>query len=358
MKVNILVFSCLLLNAICLPAQVVQPNEEEKLIAQRFEYIRQIKQYTGGLYWNDLVGNNFPGTIAYFSKSASYFINPQPQMKDKVSSYTVLENQFDWNIWRLRMPYDSAGFVIVTQFQYAPKSKGFINYMTPVLFCSSPEITKKEKPEYTNVQLWSIALMREMFRQYQYSNTAMLTYVIRLNQEHRLLDKDSLQGIFRNNSDFRDTLKTENELLKRALAASSFEEEKKIFTEYLRLRNKRVATYFKQKKFMVNVSEELWEKLEGTAVMQEKIMKENFNKVPVPDFIIKNDPLYDASFTFTDSENTSYSDFRNNANYIDVTGYNMVLLLEKNKVSYKANFFNYASLPLHMQLKYFYKIKS
>jgi hypothetical protein len=202
--------------------------------------------------------------------------------------------------------------------------------------------------------------MREMFRQYQYSNSAMMSYVIRLEQEKRKLDKDSLQGIYRMNSDYRDTLKLENELLKLAVAAASIDEEKKFFSDFLRLRSKRIAAYFKQKKFMVNASEELWEKLEGTAVMQEKIMKENFNKVPVPDYLIKNDPMYDPAYVFNDASaaDNSYSDLTDDKPYVDVTGYNMIMLLEKNKVSYKDNFFNYASLPLHLQLKYFYKIKN
>jgi hypothetical protein len=51
-----------------------------------------------------------------------------------------------------------------------------------------------------------------------------------------------------------------------------------------------------------------------------------------------------------------YFDSKTADYYLGATGFNLVRLLEKNQVDYKNNFFNYASLPLHMQLKYFYKL--
>ncbi len=108
-------------------AQILQPTEQEKLITERFEYIRQIKNYIGELYWNNFAKNDFPGTIVYFTDSASYFIHPLPEMKDKVSKYSLLYNDYDWNIWKLRMPLDSAKFVMETTFQFDPKAKEYIN---------------------------------------------------------------------------------------------------------------------------------------------------------------------------------------------------------------------------------------
>ncbi len=341
-------------------AQILQPTEQEKLITERFEYIRQIKNYIGELYWNNFAKNDFPGTIVYFTDSASYFIHPLPEMKEKVSKYSLLYNDYDWNIWKLRMPLDSAKFVMETTFQFDPKAKEYINYRTPVLFCSSPELTKKEKVVIGTTQEWSIALMHELYHQYQYANEAILTYVLRLYQEKKMIDMDSLQTIYLSNQAFRDTVALENELLKKAYASTSIEEEKQLFTRFLKLRSKRNLDYFKKKKFWITTPENFWEKLEGSCLMMEKQLKENFNKIPPTDYIIKNDPMYDKAFAFKEtdpSEISFYTELKDENFYVGTTGYNMVRLLEKHKVPYKDNFFSYASLPLDLQLKYYYKIK-
>ncbi|MCC6583639.1 MAG: hypothetical protein IT271_08050 [Chitinophagales bacterium] len=354
--------SVLLFFAVCFQAQsqIIKPSPEEKLITERFEYIRIIKKYIGNLFWKNFSNNDFPGTVVYFSDSASYFINPLPEMKEKVSKYTIMENDYDWNIWKLRMPLDSAVFVMETQFQFTPKSKSYINYKTPVLFCSSPELSRKEKEKLNTTQEWSIAMMHELYHQYQYSNEAILTYMLRLYEEKKMIDMDSLQGIYLNNQAFRDTVKLENELLKQAVAATSLEEEKKLFSRFLKLRTKRDIDYLKKKKFYINTPENFWEKLEGTCLMMEKQLKENFRNIQPSEYIMKNDPMYDPSFAFNEQELSEiqfYNQLDDTKFYFGTTGYNMVQLLEKNNVPYKDNFFSYASLPLELQLKYFYKLK-
>lgn len=202
--------------------------------------------------------------------------------------------------------------------------------------------------------------MHELYHQFQYSNEAILTYVLRLYQEKKMIDMDSMQTIYLKNPEFRDTLQRENELLKRAVKAGSFEEEKKLFAEFLRLRSKRNIAYFKKKKFYIQTPENFWEKLEGTCLMMEKQLKENFKNIKTTEYIIKNDPMYEPGFVFDESEQSEksfYTELSDTIPYVGATGFNMVQLLEKNKVPYKDNFFNYASLPLDLQLKYFYKIK-
>lgn len=364
MKRKLIQTYCILLlllsSAASLQAQIYPPTPQEKLIIERFEYIRQIKNYIGNKYWKDFARNEFPGTIVYFTDSASYFINPKPEMEQKVSKFTLLENDYDWTIWRMRMPLDSAKFVMETQFQFDPRTKKYINYKTPVLFCSSPELTKKEKVKMGTIQEWSVALMHEMYHQYQYSNEAILTYVLRLYEEKKMIDMDSMQGIYLSNKAFHDTLQLENDLLKRAVKAGSLDEEKKLFTEFLRLRNKRRLEYLKEKKFQIATPENFWEKLEGTCLMMERYLKEDFNKIPPTEYIEKNDPLFGSGVLFNENDPAElnfYTELDDKNFYVGTTGYNMVQLLEKNKVDYKGNFFNYASLPLDLQLKYFYKIK-
>jgi hypothetical protein len=360
MKIKIAALLLLLSFAFHSNAQILKPTEEEKLITERFEYIRIIKKYIGNLFWKNFSNNEFPGTVVYFTDSASYFINPLPEMKDKVSKYAILENDYDWNMWKLRMPLDSAKFVMETQFQFSPKAKGYINYRTPVLFCSSPELTKKEKEVMNTTQEWSIAMMHELYHQYQYSNEAILSYIQQFYEQKKMMDMDSLQTIYLTNQAYRDTIKLENELLTKAIAAGSLEEEKKLYAQFLKLRSKRQLDLIKKKKINVNTNENFWEKLEGTCLMMEKQLKDNFSQIKPTDYLAEHDPMYDKNFAFNEKELSEiqfYSELDDERFYVGTTGYNMVQLLEKNKVPYKDNFFSYASMPLYLQLKYFYKIK-
>ena len=353
--------SMLLMLVQLLSAQtIIQPTDDEKLIMDRFEYIRLVKNYTGDVFWSKFSTQDFPGTIVYFTEDASYFIHPKPEMKEKVSKYSVMENDYNWTIWKLRMPLDSAKFVMETQFQFDAKSKGYINYKTPVLFCSSPELTKKEKEVMNTTQEWSVALLHELYHQFQYSNEAIMTYVLRLYQEKKMIDMDSLQGIYLANKEYRDTLTLENDLLKKAVDATSFEEEKKLFAQFLKLRSKRQLAYFKKTKFWVTTPENFWEKLEGTCLMMEHHLKEKIHEVEPPAALLERDKMYQQGFRYdeeSDAEKVYYNELDDDRFYVGTTGYNMVRLLEKNNVPYKENFLNYAALPLDLQLKYFYKIK-
>lgn len=347
---------CVLAEA---PVQMVQANAADKLVTDRMEYLRTMKNIVGELYWPKLVNNDFPNTVVYFADTVSYFIHPQPKMKSQVSKYTVMENEYDWNIWRMHMPLDSAPYVIETQFQFInpKKEKHYINYKTPVLFISSPELMVKKNDKLTSTQAWSIPVMHQLFRQFQYANEAMITYAMRLYEEKKMVEIDSLQGIYRNVPIFKDTLNAENELLKKALAATSIEEEKALFTEFLRLRAKRYTQYNKENKTWVSAAENFWEKMEGTCEMMEKILKENFQNVPQSEKLLTSDSMYVQSYTMPIEEASYYSELKDDKFYVGTTGYNMLRLLEKNKIPYKDNFFSYASLSLDLQLKYFYKIQ-
>ncbi|MBP6048144.1 MAG: hypothetical protein KA457_01625 [Chitinophagales bacterium] len=338
------------------PVQIVQASTADKLVTDRMEYLRTMKNYVGELYWKKMIGDDFPSTVVYFADTVSYFIHPFPKMKNQVSKYTVMENEYDWTIWRMHMPLDSAPYVIETQFQFNPKKeKYYINYRTPVLFISSPELMQKKDAKITSTQAWSIPVMHQLFRQFQYANEAMMVYAIRLYEEGKMYEIDSMQGIYRNHALFRDTLQLENEILKKALAASSVETEKELFTEFLRLRAKRHTLYNKEKKTWVSAAENFWEKLEGTCVRMEEKLKENFHNIPISEKLAASDTLYVKDFSITNEDNNS--ELKDDKYYVGTTGYNMLKLLEKNKVPYQENFFSYASLSLEMQLKYFYKIQ-
>lgn len=339
---------------------LIEPTEKEVLIIERIKYLNDLRRFAGNLFWKDFAANEFVGTTVYFSDSNAYFINPEPSVLDKVSKYKIINNKYDYNVLKLATPYDVPTYIIETVFETEDGNKKNINYMLPILFCSSPEISAELQPELVHTQDWATSVFHELYHQYQFKETAIYNYLNSFIKQNRMLTKDSMQSIYENNWSFKDSLIKENDLLLKAINAKSLEEEKKYFTEFLKTRTKRRSEFYKQKKITIGPIEEIWEKLEGTALYIDAILKENFAKIPVNEYLLTNDKyykkenIYDGYSINTAKDYTSITDAKH---YFGATGVNLVRLLEKNNVDYKSNFFKYASMPLSTQLKYFYKIK-
>jgi hypothetical protein len=340
--------------------EFVEPNAKEKLMIERINYLNSLRKFAGNLFWEDFGKNDFIGTIVYFTDSNAYFINPEPSVLEKVSKYKKLENEYDYSVLKLVTPYDQPTYIIETVFETEDGNRKNINYMLPILFCSSPEITAALQPEIIATQEWATSAFHELYHQYQFKETAIYNYLNSFIKQNRMFTKDSMQSIYENNWSYKDSLIKENDLLLKAINASSVAEEKKYFTEFLKTRNKRRTEFYKQKKITIGPIEEIWEKLEGTALYIDAVLKENFSNLIENKYLLENDKSFRKENIYQNYKldtATDYTSINDAKHYFGATGINLVRLLEKNNVDYKTNFFKYASMPLSTQLKYFYKIK-
>lgn len=336
-----------------------EPTEKEIIIIERINYINQLRKVAAELFWQDFGKNDFIGTIVYFSDTNAYFINPEPSVLSRVSKYTVLSHQYNYHVLRLATPYDKPTYIIETVFEAEDGNKKNINYMLPILFCSSPEISAQLQQEAIVTQEWATSVLHEMFHQYQYKETGIYNYLNSFLKHDRMLSKDSMQGIFRSNQSFRDSIIKENDLLLKAINTTSIDEEKKYFSDFLKIRNKRRTDFYKQKKALIAPIEEIWEKLEGTALYIDAIVKQNLDNMADNPYLAEKDKYYSKTKlykNFTIENTPDYISVNEAKHYFGATGINLVRLLEKNKVDYKSNFFKFGSMPLSTQLKYFYKI--
>ena len=339
---------------------VVFPSSQEVLIANRIEYLNHLRKFAGDLFWKDFSNDSSVGTIVYFTASASYFFHPDPVVMEKTENkFEIVASPTPTKMLRLKNPFDSAVNVMETEFEYEDYAKNKIDYKNPVLFCTSTEDIATYDPKINSTEDWVIIALHQYYHQFQYKHDAVFNYILSLTKQNRILNMDTLQGIFRSNWAFHDTLLLENQNLLNALNSTSMEQEKAYYKEFLRLRDKRRAEYNKKYKFQIGIPEDFWEKMEGTAQYLEAATKMHFADFPVDSVLVETDPMYKSNNIFQDfSFDTApeYYDSKDAIYYLGATGFNLVRLLEKNKVDYKDNFFNYASLPLHLQLKYFYKL--
>lgn len=339
---------------------LVEPNEQELLIIERINYLNEMRKLSSNLFWKDFGLNEFPGTIVYFTDSLSYFINPEQSVLDKISKFKALKNPYDFTILRLALPFDAPTFVIQTLFETSEGNKKNINYMLPILFCSSPEVSKTLQPEINSTELWASNTLHEYFHQYQFKIKAIYSYLNVFISQKKMFDKDSMQSIYNKNWNFKDTLVKENDLLLKAINSNSLEAEKNYFTQFLKSRNKRRLEYQKKTKFAIGQIEDLWEKIEGTTLYLEAVLKQNFGQLPPQHYLIQHDTLFLNQNIFSGfnlATDLKYTSIQDADYYFGATGLNLIRLLEKHNVDYKKDFFQYASMPLSTQLKYFYKIK-
>lgn len=339
---------------------IVEPNENEKLIAEHIKYVNDIRQLAADLFWKDFGKDEFVGTIVYFTDSLSYFFNPEESVLEKISKYKSIKIKYDWVMLRLALPFDEPTFVIQTIFETSEGNKKNINYMLPILFCSSPEVSKKIQPEIESTEKWGVSVLHENYHQYQFKTKAIYSYLNTFISNNTMLNKDSVQSIYLRFPNFKDTLLKENDLLLKAINSSSIEQEKIYFEQFLKLRNKRRLEFQKSQKIKIAQLEDIWEKLEGTTLYAEAIVKQNFDKLPKSHYLIANDPLFlnqNIFSNFSMNNDPKYTTIEAAENYFGVTGYNLVRLLEKHNVDYKSDFYTYASMSLATKLKYFYKLK-
>lgn len=339
---------------------VVFPTSYEVLIAQRIEYLNRLRKFSADLFWKDFGGDSAVGPVVYFTASASYFFNPNQLVLDRVDGkYEIVASPAKTKMLKLKNPFDSAVNIMEAQFEYEESLKNRISYRNPVLFLSSTEDIANYDHNIRSTEDWAFSALHEYFHQYQFRHDAIYNYIMSLVKQKRIMNRDTLQGIYRTNQAFHDTLVLENECLLKALAATDIEQEKTYYKEFLRLRNKRRMEYSKEHKFQFNIPEDFWEKIEGTSQYLEAVAKKYISQFPVDSVLLETDPMYKAHagfLNFSFDTAPEYYDCQQANYYLGATGFNLVRLLEKHQVEYKDNFFNYASLPLHMQLKYFYKL--
>lgn len=348
----------------CLSTQVATaqelPNEKETIMVERINCLNKMKQFAGNLYWKDFGTNNFVGTIVYLTDSASYFFNPEALIMERIHNYAPIDASDEYSLLKLA-PFKTPIAIIESMFEPEFGDKTQIYYKLPVLFASSPELYQQlNTNEFSNTDEWLINAFHEYYHQYQYKNIAILDYITNLLKQKKLLTMDSLSTIYHTNIAFKDSLDKENQLLIKAIQSTDKEVEKKYFTEFLKVRNERRKQYLKQTKFPINLPEDFWEKLEGTTYYQEAILKHNFNAFEGDSILLQIDKNYTGGNSFSSfnmNSDPKYSDTNQAFYYVGAIGFNLIRLLEKNKVEYKDNLFKYASQPLHTILKYHYKIK-
>ena len=322
-----------------------KPNADQ-VIFDRIEYVYNLRSIVDDSIWNDFDHKRFDLPLVYYTDTCCYVANPTNKFLRIYKPALVFENG-EIKIYKTDSLIDNIPFHMATEFSSGDTSR--YKYKSPFMLCSSFELTKKTIEDIASSEQWAAMVIHEYFHGFQFKHKAYSDF---LNQYIYSIPKDSLTEIYNENAWFKESVDKENNILLAAINAGSLAETSKLVNEFFELREKRRQRARDERKFDVQIAEEIYETMEGTARYVEYGLYNQFTTKPPNQKLVKTDTAYHAYDYFRNFklENEKWL-YVTGEYYYYATGFNMTRLLDKNKLEYKQRLFNESNLSLEQLLK-------
>jgi hypothetical protein len=316
----------------------VKSQKSEQLIFDRIEYIFNLKPTIAKKYWKGFDEQKYDVPLIYYSETESYIANPQ---KDFINYYkpTLVFQNNSIKVYKTTKRFDDIPFHMETNFGL-DESLDKIIRPTPMMNCSSFEVTSKKIPESTSTEYWVTMIIHEYFHGFQFKHKQYIDTILKKTGN---VSEDSLSEIFKNNIWFEEKIKKENDYV------DSF---------FISRKERRLETKSKLN-FEIDDIEKIYETMEGTArYIEYNLQVEYATRKP------------DKKLASVDVAYHSYKVFKNykmandpwlftpGKRYFYATGFNIVRLLDKLKIDYKSRLFKEGNLSLDEILKMSYNKKN
>ena len=303
---------------------------------RHLNYLITIKNEVAQKHWPDFAKNDFNAPAVYYSRENAFVLNPNEHIRkitnrpqeltfNKVPVIELPESYTDTTSLRFNngITSDSTAF----------------NYMQPVLFFQSYELTKKFIPDLVDLQDWSIMVIHELFHSYEWSIPEALEYT-KAVQKHMPGGPDKFLGSFHNDLEwYKESVKQENDLLK-AIWIDGADLIQNL-NKYDSLRNQRIERIKREYDVDIRIAEDFEITIEGQARYFESLVKR---------YLSENDP--EAPFLTQEDKEGITNMFKGyevakdrnlfniyNNRYYYVVGYNISMILEKYNIDFKKSIF-------------------
>jgi hypothetical protein len=205
--------------------------------------------------------------------------------------------------------------------------------------CSDVETMKLMIPDFDKTEDWFQLVMHEYFHSFQFSHKTIIDYLA----DTIKISSDSLNKIYLNYEWFRHSIENENTLLLKAIETHDLDSVSHFISEFIKLRKDRRSKFENENKSKIDIQEDFWEKIEGTARYVEYTMAKYFRELSDSAKFIC-DSLFMNFRDYKDVNYESLPQFVERTKimqaYYYVTGFNMCRLLDKLKINYQENIFN------------------
>ena len=238
----------------------VEAQNSEQLIFDRIEYIFNLKPTIAKKYWKGFDKKKYDVPLIYFTETESYIANPK---KDFINYYkpTLVFKNNNIKIYKTVKRFDDIPFHMATSFGIDESTDKIIR-PTPIMYCSSFEVTSKKIPESTSTEYWVTMIIHEYFHGFQFKHKPYINTVL---SKTGSVSEDSLSNIFKNNIWFEEKIKKENGFLLKAIQSKNQSETENYVDSFFISRKERRLETKSKLNFEIDDIEKIYETMEGTA---------------------------------------------------------------------------------------------
>ena len=312
--------------------EVVDESLMDQSYFRHLGYLINIKSEVAQEHWPDFAENDFYAPAVYYCRENAFVLNPN----EHIRKITDRPQELTFNkVPVIKLP---EAYTDTTSLKFnngiTSDSTAF-NYMQPILYFQSYELTKKFIQDLVDIEDWSTMVIHELFHSYQWSIPEMLEYAKKVSK-YMPGGPDNFLGSYHQDLEwYKESIKQENELLKEIWIDGA--DLIQNLNKYDSLRNQRIDRIKREYDVDIRIAEDYEITLEGQARYFESLTKR---------YLSKNNPE-EAFFTKEDKEGITnmfkgydVSKDRNlfniyNDRYYYVIGYNISMILEKYNIDYK-----------------------
>ena len=329
----------------------VKSQNSAQLIFERIEYIYNLKPTIAKKYWNGFDKKKYDVPLIYYTGTESYIANPQQDFINYYKPVFVFKNS-NIRIYKTVKRFDDKLFHMETSFGLDESLDSIIR-PTPIMYCSSFETTAKKIPETTSTEYWVTMIMHEYFHGFQFKHKQ---YIDTMLKKTANVSEDSLSQIFIDNTWFEKKIKRENGFLLKAIQSKNGSETKSCVDSFFSSRKERRFEAKAKLNVEIGDIEKIYETMEGTARYIEYNLQVEYATRKPDKKLVSVDTAYHSYKVFKDykMENDPWL-FTPGKRYFYATGFNIVRLLDKMNINYKARLFKEGNLSLEEVLETNYR---
>ena len=341
-----IIFPILLIFLFSCSQKQVEDNKE-KIIFNRIEYIYKLKGLINENVWNGFSDEKFDLPLVYYTDSVCYISNPTAKILN-IFQPELIFNSGLIKVYKANL-IDSLPFHMETSIDFSNDTT-YYNYQSPVMNCSSVEITNQTIPDITSTELWSTMILHEYFHGFQFKHLRYQTHIKNIISN---FSQDSLKNIYKSNIWFQESVDEENKFLLNAISSNDSEEIIQLIDSVLNTRNERRKEVLSKLNIDITEVENIYETMEGSARYVEYSLYNMFSKIETSQNLVKADTSFHnyAYFKNFKIEKEEWLYLTEKTTYYYATGFNFIRLFDKLNIEYKTRLFQEEELTLENILK-------
>ncbi|WP_111599258.1 hypothetical protein [Chitinophaga skermanii] len=314
---------------------------QQHLPCERIHLVESIYQQVATQHWPELAqAPKVP--LVYIEDSIAYLAYAPDSLVKKVNAKRVACEHL--SLYAFPAPHFAHEFHMEMGIDFLDSCA--LNYLTPVMYCSSVEVTQHFIPTTKSTEDWAAMVAHEYFHGFQFQHKNIRDFV--REEMANTMTADSIHAFYTDVDWFKQSIDKENALLLKALQVSTRDSVEKCLLAFRITREQRREEFQRTYEYDIAMYEDYFEKVEGSARYMEFAVLNSYAQQPAADQLAQVDTLFHH---YNDYKNFDFHKepwlfkTQRSAKYFYATGFNQLRVLDKLKINYKKAFFSTNKSP-------------